>query len=112
MGNLRGTQQLMARRAAIASVLVIAASACGQSAPVAPQDLRSQRVARLEKIAAGCGLPAASLELVGADDVHFQPPPDSKYERVDCVLIALRKTDMPTKLGFVGNEAPAPEIRP
>lgn len=99
----------MTPRRAVFPVLVLAASACGRGAPATGQDLHAQRLERLQKIALGCGLPATSLKLVGTDDVHFQPPPDARYERVDCVLAALKKTDMPTKMGFVGNETPAPD---
>ena len=101
----------MTPRGTVLSALVLAASACGAGSPATPQDLRSERLARLQKIALGCGLPAASLKLVGTDDVHFKPPADAQYQRVDCVLKAMKKTGIPTKMGFVGKETPAPELQ-
>jgi hypothetical protein len=77
---------------------------CAQAAPPARHDVRFERIARLERIATGCGLPARTLTLKGKDQLHFQPPSDARYEDVDCVLTALKKTDMPVKMGFVGNE--------
>jgi hypothetical protein len=38
----------------------------------------------------------------------MQPPPDSKYESVDCALAKLKKMSA-LKLGFVGNEYYPPE---
>jgi len=95
----------MPRRTAISSILIIVLAACAQSAPLAPQDVRAERIARLEKIAATCGLPAETLKLVGTEDLHVQPPADASYESFDCLLKALKKADMPVKMGFVGNEA-------
>jgi hypothetical protein len=91
-------------RMPIASILAMTLASCGYSVPPAPQALRTERMAQLEKIAAACRLPATTLKLVGTEDLHFRPPPDAKYERVDCVLKALNKTDIPTRMGFVGNE--------
>jgi hypothetical protein len=62
-------------------------------------------VAELEKIAVGCGMPAKTLTLDASGDVRFQPSPDAKYERVDCVLEALKKAGMATNMGFVGSES-------
>lgn len=91
-------------RPSIASILAVTLASCGHGEPPAPQALRAQRLAQLEKIAAACRLPATTLELVGTEDLHFRPPPDAKYERVDCVVKALSKTDIPLRMGFVGNE--------
>jgi len=49
-------------------------------------------------------LPASSFKLVGLDDLHFRPPPDAKYEDVDCALSELKKSPIPVKMGFIGNE--------
>jgi hypothetical protein len=45
--------------------------------------------------------------LVGDDELQFQPNPSAEYERVDCVLKGVRRYS--PKMGFVGNEAYAPE---
>jgi hypothetical protein len=82
-----------------------AVTACAPAEPATSRNLRAGRLAQLETIAAACGLPAETLKLAGSDDLHFKPPPDSEYEQVDCVLKALRKTGIPMKMGFVGNEA-------
>jgi hypothetical protein len=88
----------------LAPILAMAVAACNQAGPASRPNLRTERVAQLQKIASTCGLPG-TLELVGTEDVRFRPSPSSKYERVDCVLKALKKTDIPMKMGFVGNEA-------
>jgi hypothetical protein len=88
----------------LALVLVATVAACGRTDVESGPNLRVERIARLEKIAATCGLPG-TLKLVGTEDVRFRPSPSAKYERVDCVLNALKKTDIPIKMGFVGNEA-------
>jgi hypothetical protein len=77
--------------------------ACAGPDPEPRPSLRSERIAQLERIATDCGLPG-TLKPVGTEDVRFRPSPSAKYERVDCVLNALKKTDMPMKMGFVGNE--------
>ena len=87
---------------ALLASLVASAGCAGE--PAAPS-LREQRLAALHEIAARCGFPDSVLELEGDDDLHVRPPPDSPYERVDCLLKALKKADMPVKMGFVGNEA-------
>lgn len=89
---------------ALALVLVSTVAACGQTGAEAGPNLRAERIAQLEKIAATCGLPG-TLKLAGTGDVRFRPSPNAEYERVDCVLNALKKTDIPMKMGFVGNEA-------
>lgn len=92
------------RRAPTASILAMTLASCGHGAPPAPHALQAEREALLEKIAAACGLDAKALRLVGAEDLHFKPSPDEKYERIDCVLKALSKTDIPLRMGFVGNK--------
>lgn len=96
----------MNRFLALALALAPAATVagCGHTDPASPPDARVERIAQLERIAAKCGLPG-TLKLVGNDDVRFKPSTNARYERVDCVLTALKKTDMPMKMGFVGNEA-------
>ena len=36
-------------------------------------------------------------------ELHFQPDPNAKYERVDQVLAVVKRSGI-TKLGFIGNE--------
>lgn len=36
-------------------------------------------------------------------ELHFQPDPNARYERVDQVLSIIKRTNV-TKLGFIGNE--------
>jgi len=36
-------------------------------------------------------------------ELHFQPDPQAKYERVDQVLAVIKRSNV-TKLGFIGNE--------
>lgn len=89
----------------LASLFAAAVAACARSVPSIPNAVRAERMAQLEKIAADCRLPATTLKLVGTEDLRVQPPPDAEYEQVDCVLKALKKTDFPQKMGFVGNES-------
>jgi hypothetical protein len=93
----------MPRSALIAAVLVAAACSAGKPPP-AGQDMRSERRARLDEIARGCGFPVETLKLVGREDLHIQPPPDASYESLDCLLTRLKRVDFPLKMGFVGSE--------
>jgi hypothetical protein len=70
-----------------------------------PKNLREERLVKLREIASKCRLPAATLKLVGTDELHFQLRPDEKFERVECVLTELQKAKMSLNMGFVGNEA-------
>ncbi|SDA14019.1 biopolymer transport protein ExbD [Sphingomonas sp. NFR15] len=36
-------------------------------------------------------------------ELHFQPNPDAKYEKVDTVLAVIKRSGV-SKLGFIGNE--------
>jgi len=36
-------------------------------------------------------------------ELHFQPNPDAKYEKVDTVLAVIKRSGI-SKLGFIGNE--------
>jgi hypothetical protein len=85
------------------TVAMIFMASAGCSKPAAPVSIHDQRQAEVDKVADACGLPRSALRLVGDDQLHMQPLPDTKYERVDCALVKLKK--MPDlKLGFVGNE--------
>jgi hypothetical protein len=95
-------------RTGLALILTATVAACTHRVPPIPHTVRAERMALLEKIAADCRLPATTLKLVGAEDLRLQPPPDAGYEHVDCVLKALKKTDFPQKMGFVGNETYEP----
>jgi hypothetical protein len=81
-------------------VLFVVVAGCTKPAP--PKgDMRSQ----LDAIATQCQLPPSVFEIKPPDDLHFRPSPDARYEDVDCAISALRKANLPLKLGFVGNEA-------
>jgi hypothetical protein len=83
--------------------LLVIGMACTSRTP--PKgDMRSQ----LDTIATQCGLSPSVFELRRPDELRFRPAPDAKYEDVDCALAALKKANLPLKLGFVGNEAYAP----
>ena len=45
----------------------------------------------------------ASLQITPEPELHFQPNPLARYERVDEVLAIIKRSAV-TKLGFVGNE--------
>ncbi|QDX26598.1 biopolymer transporter ExbD [Sphingomonas suaedae] len=44
-----------------------------------------------------------SVQISPEPELHFQPNPDARYERVDEVLAVIKRSSV-TKLGFVGNE--------
>lgn len=115
----------MPRRTDISSTLIIGAgpivlgaslcaTACGTStAPGAPAGNVAQapsankREAAFAAIAERCGLPRTALQLDG-DAVAVQPPPDARYEAVDCMLRELAAGGFTKNMaiGFVGNEIP------
>ena len=45
----------------------------------------------------------ASLQLPTEPELHFQPDPQARYEKVDQVLAIIKRSGV-TKLGFIGNE--------
>jgi biopolymer transport protein ExbD len=45
----------------------------------------------------------ASLALPTEPELHFQPDPNARYEKVDQVLAIIKRAGV-TKLGFIGNE--------
>jgi hypothetical protein len=73
--------------------------------PPGPEQLRAQRLAKLDDITRICRLPPSIFKLVGFEELHIQPSPDEDYERLDCALSELKKSGIPLKIGFVGNEA-------
>jgi len=77
---------------------------CSERQPKPPVTLHEQRQQILDRIADTCGLARSTFKLNGDDDLHIQPDPNAKYESVDCALTALKKANMPVKMGFVGNE--------
>ncbi|WP_066655584.1 MULTISPECIES: ExbD/TolR family protein [unclassified Sphingomonas] len=44
-----------------------------------------------------------SVQITPEPELHFQPNPQARYERVDEVLAVIKRSAV-TKLGFVGNE--------
>ena len=44
-----------------------------------------------------------SVTIVPEPELHFQPNPEARYERVDEVLAVIKRSAV-SKLGFVGNE--------
>ncbi|WP_156349135.1 MULTISPECIES: hypothetical protein [unclassified Sphingomonas] len=83
----------------------LAAGSCFQATPP------KTRAEAIEAIAARCNLPNGTLTLTGPEELRFQPPADAKYESIDCALMELKKLKFPMKMGFVGNEAFAPEAK-
>jgi hypothetical protein len=77
---------------------------CDERQPKPPVTLHEQRQEVLDRIADTCGLARSTFKLNGDDDLHIQPDPDAKYERVDCALTELKKANMPVKGGFIRNE--------
>jgi biopolymer transport protein ExbD len=51
----------------------------------------------------------ATKQIVPEPELHFQPSPDARYERVDAVLAVIKRSGI-TKLGFIGNEYYAKEF--
>ncbi|MGN6619492.1 MAG: ExbD/TolR family protein [Sphingomonas sp.] len=45
----------------------------------------------------------ASLQLPTEPELHFQPDPQARYEKVDEVLAIIKRSGV-TKMGFIGNE--------
>ncbi|MBR0551329.1 ExbD/TolR family protein [Stakelama marina] len=45
----------------------------------------------------------ATLQLPTEPELHFQPDPNARYEKVDEVLAIIKRANI-TRLGFVGNE--------
>jgi hypothetical protein len=92
------------------SILIVGAAmlaGCAK-APPAPRDLRAAHLAGLEAMGRKCGYPRSEWELVGTEDLHLRPDPNERYEVVDCMLKEIKTSDIPFKIGFVGNEAYEP----
>jgi biopolymer transport protein ExbD len=51
----------------------------------------------------------ATKAIVPEPELHFQPSPEARYERVDGVLAVIKRSGI-TKLGFIGNEYYANEF--
>jgi biopolymer transport protein ExbD len=51
----------------------------------------------------------ATKQIVPEPELHFQPSPEARYERVDGVLAVIKRSGI-TKLGFIGNEYYANEF--
>lgn len=66
----------------------------------AAQSRLARKVQRIER---ACNLSKGTITAV-ADEVHFAPSPDEKYENVDCAFAKLKKGHV-EKMGFIGNEA-------
>ena len=101
----------MPRRFAIPALLLLAA-ACSREAEVAmrPPETRAERLAVLDRIAAECNVPRATLILVGEDELRIQVRPDEPYEHVTCMLHRVDAANAHLRhAGFVGNEAIQPD---
>ena len=51
----------------------------------------------------------ATLQIQPEPELHFQPMPDARYEKVDKVLAIIKRSGI-SKLGFIGNEQYANEF--
>jgi hypothetical protein len=89
-------------RAAFAATVLLA-TAC-QQGDAQGASLLKQRQAKLDQIADLCRLSRSTFKLVGPEELQLEPSPDAKYESLDCALAEIRKTNIPFKMGFVGNE--------
>jgi hypothetical protein len=61
--------------------------------------------ASLDRMSDRCRAPRDWLKHLDGNRVRFQPSLTAKFDKVDCVLGQLKKSDLPMNLGFVGNEA-------
>jgi len=91
------------------AVLFVAAGGC-QGTETKPLSLHDQRQAALNQIADKCGVPRSTFDLVGDEDLHIQARADEKYERVECALTELKRSNLPVKMGFIGNEYYSNEV--
>jgi hypothetical protein len=99
----------MPRGAALPILVAAAALVAGcAKAPAPPRDVRGPRLVELEAMGRKCGYPRSGWELVGTEDLHLRPDPNERYQVVDCMLGEIKKSDIPFKMGFVGNEAYEP----
>jgi hypothetical protein len=106
----------MSKRTDISSMLLGCASAlavavlgaCSSQRPAPAHDLRAEGLAALEASGRKCGYPRSGWELVGTEELHLKPDPNSRIEVVDCMLREINKSGLPFKMGFVGNEAYEP----
>ena len=100
----------MPKRNNISSILIagaLLASGCSREPAVPrPPETRAERLAVVERIAAACQVPRATLELVGEDELRLKPAPDLAYEKMECVIGKLDGLNLPPgNVGFVGNAA-------
>lgn len=106
----------MSRRAQLCSILIIGGSFCvaawgTATAPGAPAtnavgaSPANARETALAAVTDRCRLPRTALRLHG-DAVAVRPPPQARYEAVDCMLreLAARGFTENMAIGFVGNE--------
>jgi hypothetical protein len=80
--------------------VLIAAALIVTGQVAAPQVTQAQ----LNKLSDGCKAPRAWLRSKGDNEVRFRPSPNAKYQTVDCVLNRMKRSKLPMKLGFIGNE--------
>jgi hypothetical protein len=59
---------------------------------------------QLNKLSDVCKAPRAWLRSLGHGEVRFRPSKNAKYRTVDCVLNQMKRSKLPMKLGFIGNE--------
>ena len=87
--------------------LVPAFLACSACSHASPRELtvHEYRQGVLNEIADRCGLSRTTFDLRGDDELHFKPEPTAEYSKVDCGLRMIKKSGIPYKMGFVGNEA-------
>jgi hypothetical protein len=86
-----------------AAVALIVAAGCNAAPPPRQAGSDEAEARRLESL---CKLREGTLRLIGDKQVTLQPPQDTPYERVDCLLRELSNSKLRSRdLGFVGNEA-------
>jgi hypothetical protein len=97
----------MPKRTDISSILIFGAAILGAcSADTSPPKDKQEA---LNQIAAKCNLPPSIFKLGEGENIIFQPPANANYDDVYCALTEVKKSPFSFKLGFVGNEAIAPE---
>jgi hypothetical protein len=97
----------MPKRTDISSILIIGGAILGACSVASPPP-KNKREA-LDQIASKCNVQPSIFKLGAGENIIFQPPPNANYDDVYCALTEVQKSPFSFKLGFVGNEAIAPE---
>jgi hypothetical protein len=105
MGRRTRSTILLGCASAMAPAMV---GACSSQPPPPPHELRAERLAALEAMGRKCGYKQTGWTLVGTDELRLRPDPNERFEAFECLYREIRKSRIPFRIGFVGNEAYAP----